>query len=191
MARWPDVPAVSGWLELDRRGRWLIRGEPLAHPLANAFISRNYTCDDRGRWYFQNGPQRVFVHLHYTPWVLRLGPDLDPVTHTDRPAGPVTAVHMDEQGAVLLETRAGLGLLDDRDLEAFSHDLRGAHGERLDSDRLARRLERLAQGRDAAVAVATSTGLLPVQPVASGEVPRRFGFDPDPRPDARERAQNA
>ncbi|HMN64893.1 MAG TPA: DUF2946 family protein, partial [Burkholderiaceae bacterium] len=30
MARWPDVPAVWGWLRLDRRGRWLLvdRGRP-------------------------------------------------------------------------------------------------------------------------------------------------------------------
>ena len=38
MTRWPDVPAVYGWLSLDRRGRWLIRGEtlgPLGDPLAH------------------------------------------------------------------------------------------------------------------------------------------------------------
>ena len=29
MDRWPDVPAVYGWLELDVRGRWRLRGEPV------------------------------------------------------------------------------------------------------------------------------------------------------------------
>ena len=69
MARWPHVPAVYGWLSLDRRGRWLIRGETISNRAALAFIGRNYAADERGRWYFQNGPQRVFVTLDYTPVV--------------------------------------------------------------------------------------------------------------------------
>ena len=27
MAKWPNVPAVYGWLTLDRRGNWLLQGE--------------------------------------------------------------------------------------------------------------------------------------------------------------------
>ena len=26
MAKWPDVPAVWGWLSLDRRGVWKLKG---------------------------------------------------------------------------------------------------------------------------------------------------------------------
>ena len=61
MAKWPNVPAVFGWLSLDRRGRWLLRGEPIGNAAARQFISRNYQSDPHGRWFFQNGPQRVFV----------------------------------------------------------------------------------------------------------------------------------
>ena len=69
MARWPNVPAVYGWLALDRRGNWLIKGERITHQSMREFIARNYQPDDAGRWYFQNGPQRVYVTLAYTPLV--------------------------------------------------------------------------------------------------------------------------
>ena len=77
MLKWPDVPAVYGWLSLDRRGNWMIktvagRFERIAHAAVREFIGRNYASDPEGRWYFQNGPQRVFVALDYTPWVYRL-----------------------------------------------------------------------------------------------------------------------
>ena len=63
MAKWPNVPAVYGWLALDRRGNWLIKRETIANDGLNAFISRNYLHDEAGQWYFQNGPQRVYVEL--------------------------------------------------------------------------------------------------------------------------------
>src|SRR5437762_13798517 len=71
MLKWPDVPAVYGWLSLDRRGNWMIktvagRFERIAHAAVREFIGRNYASDPEGRWYFQNGPQRVFVALDYT-----------------------------------------------------------------------------------------------------------------------------
>ena len=58
LAKWPNVPAVFGWLRLDRRGNWLIREQQIRQPLA-AFINRNYASDELGRHFFQNGPQRV------------------------------------------------------------------------------------------------------------------------------------
>ena len=39
MARWPQVPAVYGWLALDRRGNWLIKAERIANPLVAEFIA--------------------------------------------------------------------------------------------------------------------------------------------------------
>src|SRR5690349_8138066 len=79
MVKWPAVPSVYGWLALDRRGNWLIRAaagrfERITNSALTDFIGRNYGCDEAGRWYFQNGPQRVFVALDYTPWVYRLDP---------------------------------------------------------------------------------------------------------------------
>ena len=70
MAKWPDVPAVYGWLSLDRRGNWLIKGERITNAALRDFIARNYEADDEGRWYFQNGPQRVYASLAYTPLVV-------------------------------------------------------------------------------------------------------------------------
>ena len=57
------------------------------------FISRNYQADARGRWYFQNGPQRVFVSLAYTPLVIRFeGEAL--VDHCGRPFRPGQPISM-------------------------------------------------------------------------------------------------
>lgn len=72
MARWPDVPHVYGWLSLTARGQWRMRGEPIANAAIRDFIGRNYGCDEDGRWFFQNGPQRVYVTLELTPWVYRV-----------------------------------------------------------------------------------------------------------------------
>ena len=49
IAKWPNVPAVYGWLELDRRGRWLIKGDRIANPAVTGFIGRNYAADERDR----------------------------------------------------------------------------------------------------------------------------------------------
>jgi small subunit ribosomal protein S12 len=91
MARWPDVPAVYGWLALDRRGDWRLkdpaqgRFSRIGNAALRAYIGRNYERDARGCWYFQNGPQRVYVTLAYAPLVLRLeGESL--VDHCGRPA---------------------------------------------------------------------------------------------------------
>ena len=72
MAKWPNVPAVYGWLELTSRGEWRIRGEAIDNASIREFIGRNYTNDGCGNWFFQNGPQRVFVSIEATPVVYRL-----------------------------------------------------------------------------------------------------------------------
>src|SRR5947209_1505295 len=70
LTKWPNVPAVFGWLELDRRGNWRIKGEIIGNRGLREFIGRNYERDSLGRWYFQNGPQRVYVRLAYAPFVV-------------------------------------------------------------------------------------------------------------------------
>ena len=125
MAKWPDVPDVYGWLSLDRRGNWLIRStsatpsfERIGNTALREFIARNYTSDPRGCWYFQNGPQRVFVSLAYTPLVIRFeGAML--VDHCGRPFQPEQA-YLDDEGSVLMLGPAGAGLLDDRDLAGYA-----------------------------------------------------------------------
>src|SRR4051812_44116014 len=132
MSKWPDVPAVYGWLALDRRGNWLIKGERISNTVVTDFIARNYEHDDDGRWYFQNGPQRVFVALDYTPFVYRICTSAhvptELETHTMR---KVTAVHgawIDEAGTALLDTEHGPGLIDDRDLDRSLTYFRNGHG---------------------------------------------------------------
>src|SRR5688572_25965254 len=115
MARWPDVPAVYGWLALDRRGNWRIKGERVGNAALREFIARNYQADARGCWYFQNGPQRVFVALAYTPLVVHYEGDAL-VDHCARPFAP-SAVLQDDEGSVLVEGQGGIALLDDRDLQ--------------------------------------------------------------------------
>lgn len=121
MAKWPNVPQCFGWLTLDRRGAWRIHGEPINHPRANAFLSRHYRSDDQGRWYVQNGPQRVFVTLDYTPWVYRFHNGEGFSTHTGVTRNDIEATLFDDEGNLLLVSGLGIGVLDDRDLEACSH----------------------------------------------------------------------
>ena len=71
MAKWPDVPAIFGWLRLDARGQWWLHDDRLRHPLMEAFFQRNYTRDDQGRYFVQNGPQKVYVGLESAPFVAR------------------------------------------------------------------------------------------------------------------------
>jgi hypothetical protein len=121
-ARWPNVPDVYEWLALDRRGRWLLRNparqafEPIGNAALRDFIGRNYACDSRGCWYFQNGPQRVFVRLSYTPFVVRTqgGGFID---HCGRSFLARSALLDDEGCLLLLADR--VALLDDRDLAGY------------------------------------------------------------------------
>lgn len=166
---WPQVPACYGWLSLDRRGRWRLQGEPVTHRGLLAFLNQHYASEEDGAWFVQNGPQRVFVRLDYTPFVLRMGADGGLLTHTEAAAGPASAVHVDDEGSVLIATAAGIGLLDDRELPAFVDECRGADGA--------------AAEIEAVLACAgVSWRGLPVQPIGRAEVAARYGFRADPQP---------
>lgn len=194
MARWPNVPYCYGWLALDRRGQWRMRnefaqqhglsGDPIRHPALIAFIERNYQRDEHGAWFFQNGPQRVFVNLAYAPWVVRFHDGAFHTT-TGRAFTP-RACYVDEHGNVMLageieaaengamhgavEAHPGLqpALLYDHDLDAFSSQCTW-HGEACGAD--------LGvfhhQGND-----------LRIEPISEAEVPRQFGFVRQPQPPA-------
>lgn len=135
IARWPNVPAVYGWLSLDRRGNWRIKGERIGNVALREFIGRNYEADARGSWYFQNGPQRVFVTLAYTPFVVHYeGERL-----FDQCAREVNARQalLDDEGSLLLVGERGIALLDDRDLERWAD--RAGELARIDRDDVAAR----------------------------------------------------
>ncbi len=114
IAKWPDVPAVYGWLSLDRRGQWRLKGEKIANAALRDFIARNYEADAEGRWYFQNGPQRVYVRLDYTPLVVHFEGEAlkDHCGRTFRAEG----MYVDDGGSVLVAGEGTVALLDDRDL---------------------------------------------------------------------------
>jgi len=118
MAKWPNVPAVYGWLSLDRRGNWRIKGERIANQALRDFISRNYESDSAGRWYFQNGPQRVYVTLDYTPLVVHYDGD-ELRDHCGRPFA-ARETYLDDEGSVLLAGEDTVALLDDRELARFA-----------------------------------------------------------------------
>jgi hypothetical protein len=118
MAKWPNVPAVYGWLSLDRRGNWRIKGERIANLALRDFIGRNYEADDAGRWYFQNGPQRVYVTLEYVPLVVHYdGNELK--DHRGR-SFDARVTYLDDEGSVLIEGEGTIALLDDRDLARYA-----------------------------------------------------------------------
>lgn len=115
--KWPNVPAVYGWLSLDRRGHWRIRGEAISRPQIIDTIGANYAADERGCWFFQNGPQRGYVQIDWMPLVLRRGEGDVLVTHNGRRAERLDAAYLDEEGSLLIVTEHGPGGVDSHDLE--------------------------------------------------------------------------
>lgn len=181
MARWPNVPAVYGWMSLDRRGRWCLRGEPVAHRRAIAFMNRNYACAAGGRWYFQNGPQRAFVDLDYTPWVFLLDGSGALVDHTGRPVTGLREAWLDEEGNLLLVADGGVGLVCDRDLEPLSERLASADGTPCDEDALARLIGSSGGEGAERIYLAWDDAPIEVGTLRRDDVPGKFGFEPTPR----------
>lgn len=183
MAKWPNVPAVFGWLSLDRRGHWLLKGERVANPGIAAFFGRNYSHDDQGRWFFQNGPQRVYVALDYTPHIYRIttapGAALVLASHSGTAASTITAAYIDESGQLLLETDLGIGLMHDADLETLVPRF-SSPGGLTGEAALAATLDAVQAGRDAALELSLDQTRIPVKPVRAADVPARFGFIPRP-----------
>ena len=194
MAKWPDAPAVFGWLSLDRRGQWRIKspagkgpaghGERIANPAVNDFIGRNYTHDGQGRWYFQNGPQRVYVTLDYTPLVYRVVATrpLCFETHYGVAAAPLEGVWMDEAGNLILRTGLGPGLLLDRDLSRVLDALVYLDGHAIDEERMVS----LMDPADDAAGVYFNAGAasLPLARMRAAEAPERLGYVRVPQPAA-------
>jgi hypothetical protein len=133
LKKWPNVPHCVGWLALDARGEWYMRddriqaagpfpqvkGSRIMHDKLREFIHRNYDRDAAsGGWFFQNGPQRVYVELEAAPWVLRVrgaGEATQVHTHTGVPA-QVGRTWLDEQGRLFAETHEGLGIVHTQDM---------------------------------------------------------------------------
>lgn len=144
LAKWPHVPHCFGWLGLDARGQWFMRddrvqafgpfaggtpqskGSQLRHEKLIDFIQRNYESDPQGQWYFQNGPQRVYVELEITPLIWRVADDFSVTDHIGRPARLQRCL-LDEKGRLFLDADTGFGLVHTMDMnqaaEAVSQGL--------------------------------------------------------------------
>jgi hypothetical protein len=189
MQKWPNVPNVFGWLKLDRRGNWLVKaraagaGEPVFDRISNEavidFIGRNYQPDPAGRWFFQNGPQRVFVTLEYTPLVYRLRGDRKSIeAHTGAAPSAVKRAWIDDGGQVVFDTDLGPGVALDRDLPALLEKIVVIDGKPADDESI----ESLAAGKGPALAIALGKVRVPLGSIGAAEVAQRLGFEPSPRP---------
>lgn len=183
LVKWPNVPAVAGWLSLDARGRWHLHpggtaadggpGESISSPQIIAFIERNFEHDADGRWFFQNGPQRVYVRIDAAPYILRgaeRGAGLR--THTGRAIQAITAWWLDENGHLYASTDAGPGAVEDRDLAGVIDTLTLADGTPLwDS------LESSAPSPETLhIRHPAYPESAPLRTVARAELPERLGF---------------
>jgi len=190
LIKWPNVPHCFGWLALDRRGQWRMRdeyaqtnqlpGNVIQHVALNKFISRNYAHDSLGRYFFQNGPQRVFITLDVTPWIARIipgesGPQLSTQCGTKiKPhsalsdekgniyiAGSIPQSLPDQiDGTVFTQTESlSIALLHDHDLDLFSDQ------SQIKEDACSFRGSWQWDGKD-----------LPIEPIHSAELAGRFHF---------------
>jgi hypothetical protein len=144
MAKWPHVPHCYSWLGLDARGNWYMRddrtqaiggfasglagakGSMLKHEKLIDFIERNYAADAQGCWYFQNGPQRVYVELEATPFIWRVD-DKGAITSSARQTASLVQLLMDERGWPYLQTSLGFGLVHTQDVASLAQALEHKH----------------------------------------------------------------
>lgn len=180
MSKWPGVPAVYGWLSLDQRGRWCLQGRPISHRPSVDFISRNYTRDDHGAWYFQNGPQRVFVSLDYTPWVAMLSSPGVLCTHTGVEIRSLATVLLDEEGNLLMLTEYGIALLCDQDLAAVAELLVDGGGRPVAVDDFPELLLACQAGDSSALGLRWHNDTLAVSAIERDRVAAQYGFNPRP-----------
>lgn len=183
IAKWPDVPSVYGWLNLDRRGNWLIKGDRIANRGVTDFIGRNYAADENGRWYFQNGPQRVFVALEYTPFIVTTNDDPAALaTHTTQPIERVSGAWVDESGSLILRWATGIGVVNDRDLAAVSALFADVHGKPVGDAALSKAFDPETRRQATGVYFDYAGNRVPIGRIQAGEVAQKFGFEPAPRP---------
>jgi hypothetical protein len=189
MAKWPNVPHCYGWLGLDARGSWRMRderaqqenlpGDKLEHEALIAFIVRNYAADERGCWYFQNGPQRVYVNLEATPYIVRTDPASGWLLHTGTAMGGIDKAVLTETGALVLRSGEIVAQLDDRDFAQVLPLLKMNDAPVAD-ETLLKWMESDAQSTASTLTLTDHERQVPVQRVAAAQVPAHFGFVSEP-----------
>lgn len=178
--KWPNVPALYGWLSLDRHGRWRIRGETISRPQILDTLGANYAADERGCWFFQNGPQRGYMTLDWMPFVLRRGEGEALVTHNGLAVQQLRSAYLDEEGSLLITTEHGAGGVDSHDLDWVLEHLHADDGTDVEdalfaalsgASRSATRL-RLGLGRQS----------VPIERLDDRDAPAVLGFVREPQP---------
>jgi hypothetical protein len=197
MEKWPQVPSVYGWLRLGRRGQWFLidrsqadfdeardgAGSLISSPPIIDFIGRNYECDERGAWYWQNGPQRAFVRLDLAPLILRVlnePPRQRLVTHTGFIIERIEQVLSDGDGNLLMLTDLGPAALDDRDMGQLQLTAAGEDPDGPDALRL--RLECYPAPAAADWPHAPEWRVQAVEASGAAASGERLGFVADPTP---------
>ena len=190
LVKWPNVPDCYGWLALDRRGQWRMRdeftqqhhlpGQVIVHQALKEFISRNYARDSQGRYFFQNGPQRVFITLDATPWVVRITPSdqsTQLLTQCQNSLEP-TAALSDENGNIYIVGKVTQTIYEDNDRGKFSiqesESIALLHDHDLDL------FSELASLREETCSFGGSWNWhgkqLPLDPIHSSELANRFHY---------------
>jgi len=197
LMKWPNVPDCYGWLALDRRGQWRMRdeftqqnnlpGQAIKHVALNECIARNYACDELGRYFFQNGPQRVFITLDATPWIVRIlpsdiGPHLSNQCH--QIMEPANALS-DEKGNIYIVGNVIQSIYDssnasDQFIKGEGQTIALLHDHDLDY------FSELAKLREEACSYGGSWTWqgqqLPLDPIHSNELAARFNYIAQPQP---------
>jgi hypothetical protein len=148
-------------------------------PASRHFLDRQYGHDEDGNYFVQNGPQRVFVELAYTPWVLHLMAEGQLETHVGEAVDEVRSALIDDEGNLLLEIADGIALLSDRDLPRLRHCLHLPSGAPADDASVLAVIERQGQTR---LTFAWAGSFVPVLRVQRCEVPARYAFVASPQP---------
>jgi hypothetical protein len=188
MAKWPNVPNCYGWLALDARGNWRMRnehaqkhdlpGDKISHPSLCDFINRNYHSDQQGRWYFQNGPQRVYVDLEVAPYIARTEPNDGFVLQTGAKVPEIDAAWLSDQGRLFFQSDGKFAMLDDRDLAQCLADLR-LNDESVADEKLLMWLEQ--QGAIGTLSLQYNSAKTPVIYIKESFINERFKFICVPR----------
>jgi hypothetical protein len=181
MAKWPSVPHCYGWLALDARGAWRMRderaqhlglpGDKLVQPALVGFINRNYGVDERGCWYFQNGPQRVYLELEAAPYIARTDPRQGLLVQTGAALDRIDGAWLSEDGALIVSSGGIVAQLDDRDLAQALQALEFNGRPMGDEDLMA-----WIAGAPGEVVLRYKEQRVKVDRIDAAEVPARFGF---------------
>lgn len=188
LAKWPNVPHCYGWLALDARGNWRMRneaaqaqqlpGDKIVHPALIGFIQRNYSCDAQGRYYFQNGPQRVYVDLDIAPYIARTDPARGFILHTGQPLVHISAAYLSTTGRLFLQGDDTFAALDDRDMALCLPHI-ASEDRQIEDEEL---LNWLAQeGKTGSLSLRTNSGNIHLHYIKDDELGSRFHFIRQPR----------